>query len=273
MSKNAILALTLVILLPFGSYWAVNYFSKTAVVMPARYFSDSVLTKESGGKIIKDTLWHKVKGPLFQNQFGDTVRLSDIHNKVIVINFFFSRCPSICPGLTKNMKRLQESFKNSDTIIQFISVSVDPKHDSFPAIRKFANRFGVNHDNWWFLTGDKKEIYDFSLQEIKAGIADTEVDSAFIHTENFFLLDTNHVVRGWYNGFDEKELSKLAKDIPLLMLEKDKTSPSIFRSFIPILPLIFIGIAIVFALVVYLQKSKIKNNRTYDRASTDVSKE
>jgi protein SCO1/2 len=241
--------------------------------MPPRYFFDSVASSESKGKILKDTVWHKVTGPGFQNQMGDSVRMSDIHNKVIVLNFFFSRCPSICPGLTKNMKRLQDSFKNSDSIIQFISISVDPLHDSVPVMRKYADRFAVNHDNWWFLTGDKKQLYEFSMSEVKAGIADTKVDSTFIHTENFFLLDTNHVIRGWYNGFDEKKLAQLAKDIPLLMLEKDKTSPSIFRRFIPILPLIFIGIAIVFVVTILLQRNRNKFSKTYDSDGADIEKE
>jgi protein SCO1/2 len=121
------------------------------------------------------------------------------------------------------MKKLQESFINSnDSIVQFISISVDPEHDSVPQLRKFADRYTKNHDNWWFVTGDKKEIYDFGLHELKANIADPDVDSAFIHTEYFFLLDKYRTVRGWYNGFDSAKQAKLVRDIPLLMLEKDK---------------------------------------------------
>jgi protein SCO1/2 len=106
--------------------------------------------------------------------------------------------------------------------VQFISVSIDPLHDSVPQLRKFADRFNVNPDSWWLVTGDKKEIYDFALQEMKASIADTEVDTGFIHTQNFFLLDREKIVRGWYNGFDSAAQQKLVRDIPLLMLEKDR---------------------------------------------------
>jgi protein SCO1/2 len=136
---------------------------------------------------------------------------------------------------------------------------VDPEHDSFPQLRKFADRLGVNHDSWWFVTGNKKEIYDFAFQELKASIADSNVDTAFIHTENFFLLDTNRVVRGWYNGFDTVKQAQLVQDIPTLMLERDKKSPSIFREFIPYLPVIFIGIGLTI-LVVSLLNKKNKNN-------------
>ena len=257
MKKNALLALMLAILMPLAGYLLVKYYSKDAVHMPGKYYlPDSVLVKEKNGKTVNDTIWHKVKNIQLTNQLGNKVSLDDLHGKIIVLNFFFTRCPTICPGLTKNMKRLQDSFVKNDSIVQFISVSIDPQHDSVPQLRKFADRYNINHDTWWMVTGDKKEIYEFALQEIKASVADPGVDTAFIHTENFFLLDSNRIVRGFYNGFDTVKLAKLVRDIPLLMLEKDKKSPSVFRNFIPILPLIFIAIGIVFIITIILNNKR-----------------
>ncbi len=48
------------------------------------------------------------------------------------------------------------------------------------------------------------------------------IDTAFIHSDKFFLLDKDRVVRGWFSGEDSVAQSKLVRDIPLLMLEKDK---------------------------------------------------
>ena len=205
--------------------------------MPRRYFFDSVAIVNKDGKITSDTIWHHVNNMNFVNQLGKKVSLDSLKGKILVINFFFTRCPAVCPGLSKSMKKLQDSYANSkDSIVQFISVSIDPVHDSVPQLRNYADKFTFNHDSWWFVTGDKKEIYDFALQEIKASIADTEVDSAFIHTENFFLLDRERVVRGWYNGFDTLKQAQLVKDIPLLMLEKTKK-----RSFSQFLKQLFGG--------------------------------
>ena len=259
MSKKAILSLMLAILLPLSGYILVKYYSKEAVQMPGRYFEpDSVIVTEKRGKAITDTVWHKVKNIHFINQLGNPVSLDDVHGKVLVIDFFFARCPTICPGLALRMKRLQDSFIKNDSIVQFISISIDPVHDSVPELRKFADRFNVNHDSWWFVTGNKKEIYDFALHELKASVADVNIDTAFIHTENFFLLDSSRIVRGWYNGFDTAKQEKLVRDIPLLMLERDKKAPSVFRDFIPLLPVIFIGIGMIFILVIFLMRQKNK---------------
>ncbi len=256
MNKKAFLALALAIMLPMTGYWMVKFFSKDAVHMPRRYFYDSVQTIEKNGKKIDDTIWHQVKNIQFINQLGKKVSLDDLKGKIIVVDFFFTSCPSICPGLARNMKRLQDSYKQNDTIVQFLSVSIDPETDSVPRLRDFADRYHANHDSWWFVTGDKKEIYDFALKEIKASVADVGVDTAFVHTENFFLLDTNRVVRGWYNGFDTVKLAQLAKDIPTVMLERNKKAPSVFRDFIPILPVIFVAIGILMLAMALLNKNR-----------------
>ncbi len=262
MNKNAVLALMLALVMPFAGYYLVKYYSKDAVHMPARYFlPDRVVQSEKNGKTVTDTIWHQVKNIEFTNQLGKKVSLDDLKGKILVINFFFTRCPSICPGLTRSMKRLQDSFLKNDSIVQFISISVDPEHDSVPLLRKFADRYNANHDTWWFVTGNKKDIYDFAFNELKASLTDTHVDTAFLHTENFYLLDSSRVVRGWFNGFDTLKQAELVRDIPLLMLEKNKKAPSIFREFIPILPVIFIAIGIVLVTVLIFTRQKIKQEK------------
>lgn len=227
--------------------------------MPKHYFYDSVAVKEKSGKTTTDTIWHPIRNISFTNQLGNKVSLDDLHGKVLVFDFFFTRCPSICPGLARKMKRLQDSFVKNPEIVQFISISVDPEHDSVVQLRKFADKINANHDSWWFVTGDKKDIYDFAMNELKASIADSNVDTAFIHTENFFLVDTNRILRGWYNGFDSVKQQELVTAIPTLMLERDRKSPSIFREFIPYLPVIFIGIGLIILVMTILKQIKKKD--------------
>ena len=222
MKKKAFLALMLAILLPAVGYLLVNYYSKRDMQMPQRFFYDSVYAVQQRGETTYDTAWHQVSNMQFTNQFGKKVSFADLKGKIIVLDFFFTRCPTICPKLARAMKKLQSSFTNNDSIVEFISISVDPVHDSVTELRKWAEKYNVNPDSWWLLTGNRDSIYHFALNEIKANIADVNVDTAFIHTEDFFLIDKERIVRGWYNGFDSLEQKKLVRDIPLLMLEKDR---------------------------------------------------
>lgn len=252
MTKTAIYALILALLLPLASYFIIKGLSDRAVTMPPRYFHDTVISKTEKGKIITDTVWHRLPEISMVNQLGDTVgwddMLKDSVGKVIVADFFFTRCPTICPALTVNMKRLQESVKKSEKIgdrtadyVQFLSFSIDPERDSVEALKRWADRFQVNPVNWWLLTGDKKEIYDLCINEMKLGLVDGEgIDTSFIHTDRFVLIDRDRVIRGYYHGLDSASLAKLSEDIIFLTLEKDKKRKSYFSDKLELIAVVFL---------------------------------
>jgi protein SCO1/2 len=223
MKKTTIVAVLMVTLLPLASYLFVSSLSKDAIKMPRRYFYDTVLVKMEKGREVNDTVWHKVRPFTLTNQFGNPVSLDDLQGRVVIVDFFFTSCPSICPKLTRNMKTLQTAFKKTDSLVRFISITVDPVRDSASRLKAYGDKFGIDHDTWWMLTGDRKEIYDLALNEFKANIAsEGNIDTGFIHTEKFFLLDREKVVRGWYNGLDSVNLDKVIKDVVLLNMERDK---------------------------------------------------
>jgi protein SCO1/2 len=223
MNKKAILALLMVVGLPVTAYFIVKHESETAIDMPRRYFFDTVVEKTEKGKRVIDTVWHKVANFTYTNQLGQIVSADSLKGKILVVDYFFTRCPNPCPTLTRNMKKMQDAFLKNDSLVHFISFTVDPGRDSVGALKKYADRYGVRHNNWWFLTGEKKSIYDLAYNEFKSATIDGgEVDTAFLHTSKFFLLDKDRVIRGWYEGTDTVAMAKLAKDIGLLFLEKDK---------------------------------------------------
>lgn len=267
MSGKALLAVCVAILVPLASYLIVKNASENAVAMPGRYYYDSVMTTMKDGKEITDTLWHSVNNITLINQLGNPVSLGELKGRIIVADFFFTHCPSICPTLTRNMKKLQDALKLKNEMkimdtpfVQFLSFSVDPERDSATVLKKYADKYGVNPDVWWLLTGPKKTIYDFALNELKMGISDGEgVDSNFIHTQKMVVLDKDRVVRGYYDGLDSTDLSRLAKDIVFIMLEKDKHAPSVFNELKPILPIIII-VLVATAIAVYFFSRKQKTN-------------
>ena len=229
MSKKAALALCLGILIPVICYLVVSKLSSNAVHMPPRYYVDTVITTVTNGKRSTDTSWHKVPNINLVNQLGAPVSLDELQGKIIIADFFFTRCPSICPTLTKNMRLLQDALKGKDPrrrdtpFVHFLSFTVDPVRDSVPVLKKYSDKYGVNSDVWWLLTGSKDSIYNFALNEIKLGIQDGEgVDSNFIHTQRMVLIDKERIIRGYYDGLDSASMSKLAEDLTLLMLEKDR---------------------------------------------------
>ena len=260
------MALCIAVVIPLLFYMIARQYG---VAMPGRYFPDSVVTRMKDGKEMTDTIWHKVADVSLQNQLGQTVSLDQLKGKVIVIDFFFTHCASICPILTRNMRHLQDGLKMKDnmkgvdtTFVQFLSLTVDPLHDSVPVIKKYADRHGINSDVWWLLTGEKKTIYDFALNELKLGLQDSvSVDSNFVHTDYVALLDKDRVIRGYYHGTDTAAMAKLGDDLVFIMLEKDKKKkPALFGELRPLMiPIILILLGTTLAVVFFSRRSKKMN--------------
>ncbi len=220
-NKKFLLGITVALIIPVICYILAKELSDGTVKLPRRYVAETVANG--------DTVFHQVGDLVLTNQLGQRVSLaSDLKGRIVVVNFIFTNCPNVCPTLTGNMKLLQKSFKKDskkqtslDTVVHLISITVDPERDSFPALRAYADRFGANHDHWWFLTGDKKTIYDFARNELQLPVGPgTGGADDLVHSERLVLIDKDRYVRGYYNGMDEKEAKQCADDIVLLTLER-----------------------------------------------------
>ena len=160
---------------------------------------------------------HTIKDFNLINQNGIKVSSKDYENKIYVVDFFFTSCPSICPIMTNNMLLIQEEFiKNND--IMLLSISVTPEIDNVEVLKKYAIKKGVIDSKWNITTGSKKHIYELARKSFFAvldkgdgGLQD------FIHTPNFILVDTKKQIRGIYDGTVEKEISRLILDINILV--------------------------------------------------------
>jgi protein SCO1 len=232
--KKYIIGIAVAFLLPLSFYWiAASLVTKAVkekkIHLPFYYIADRVDSTTKEGKTQYDTVFHQVKDVRLTNQLGQLVSLNnDLKDKILVVDFFFTNCGTICPRLTRNMALLQRAFRkterrSNDTIMQLISVTVNPERDSFPVMRAYANRYNANHDRWWFLTGSKKDIYDYARNELHVSVqpGDGGADD-FIHTEKIVLLDKERYIRGYYNGLDSIDMKRCADDIVLLSMQKNK---------------------------------------------------
>jgi protein SCO1/2 len=147
---------------------------------------------------------------------GAPLALSDLHGKIWVADFIFTRCVAACPLMTVKMKRLQEEFVESG--IYFVSFSVDPEYDTPDVLLRYANRFGVDGNRWFFLTGEKKVIYHLTQEGF--GLAIGQQESEVLHSARFVLVDHRGQIRGYYDSNEDEALQKLRRDIPQLLLER-----------------------------------------------------
>lgn len=274
MNKKALIGILIALVIPLTGYFLLKYASARNIHMPGHYLLDSVTQHVDNGKVQTDSIWHTVADIQLVNQLGDSVHLYDLKGKVMVADFFFTSCGSICPDLTRHLVQLQRSFEKGgdskgDLIgknnVQFLSFSIDPTRDSVQKLKRYADKYGVNHDNWWFLTGDRQKIYDFIFHELKVDKYDdsTPIDPNFAHTGRFVLMDRDFNIRGYYNGLDTVEaIPRLAEDIAKLMVEKDHNHPDPLPFDLSEMVIVFfIAIVLVVFLYFLLSKKTEKSNK------------
>ncbi|QCX37456.1 SCO family protein [Aureibaculum algae] len=176
--------------------------------------------------------FEKVPDFKFTNQNSKEISNENFKNKVYVVEFFFTSCPTICPKMHKSMLKIQDEFYGNPNF-GMASITIDPKRDTPETLKKYAEKHNVTLKNWQFLTGDKDVIYDFANKGFKlyAGEND-EAEGGFEHSGLFALVDKNGFIRSrtvtsgefenpikFYDGLDAEQVQMLKEDITILLNE------------------------------------------------------
>ncbi len=207
-NKKLLLFTFAVITLPFLAFYTIEYFDGHHAQLPVY---GPVQTADSG-----ETVEHTVQPFQFLNQDSVLTSLADFDNQLMVVNYFFTSCPTICPSMTRSMQRVRESFLKTDPLA-LVSLTVDPARDQPARLRRYAEKYNAD---WTFLTGEKKALY--ALARNGFFLSATEGDGGphdFIHSEKLVLLDLQRRIRGYYDGTDTEAVNQLILDIIKLKKE------------------------------------------------------
>lgn len=186
---------------------------------------DIIETEKNGQKVI-DTLFETIPYFSFLNQDSTEVNKSTYKGKILVTEFFFASCPTICPLMNAQMSKLHSWLQKNNYLdhFQILSFSIDPINDIPSALKKYKSGYCNGCSNWDFLTGDEKETHRLGIEGFKVFAGkDKDAAGGYAHSGAFSLVDKKQRVRGVYNITDEngdvnkKEFDRLKKDIKKLM--------------------------------------------------------
>lgn len=165
---------------------------------------------------------HHISDFALVDQLGRTITLADVKDRIIVADFFFTTCATICPKMTTQMERVQEAYKADDRVV-ILSHSVTPEMDSIPVLADYAALHRADPARWHFLTGDRKQIYALARRSYFACLDEGDGGPQdFVHTENFVLVDAQRRIRGFYDGTNPTDVDRLIGDIGKLLAEERK---------------------------------------------------
>ncbi|MCD9023925.1 SCO family protein [Cohnella silvisoli] len=156
----------------------------------------------------KDELPVQGKGAEFSytDSDGANVTLSGTNGKARLLYFFFATCPDVCPPTTFLMSQVQDVLKKDGVFgdeVEFLSVTIDPTHDTPEVLKEYAKRFNADPSGWKFLRGDEKETAALAR---KYEILVTKDDQGnFGHMNLIVLLDKDGQIRDWISLNDYLE--------------------------------------------------------------------
>ncbi len=167
-----------------------------------------------------DSVYHTIPDFSFVNQDSSIITNKTYEGKIYVSDFFFTTCPTICPVMKKQMLRVYEKYKENPKV-GILSHTIDPRHDSVKVLKEYASQLGISGKMWNFVTGEKAKIYEIGEKSyyVTAG-EDSTAAGGIIHSGAFILVDTKRRVRGIYDGTKETDVTKLIKDMEVLLNEK-----------------------------------------------------
>ncbi len=230
MRKNAYIGISFIILV-FGILFVPKIVNR---IQQQDWVSASRLSTSKKELVYINLNGEDKKVPEFVLTNQDSLLISneDYLGKVYLVEFFFTSCPTICPRMNVNMKKIEAVFGHRDDF-GIASITIDPKNDTPTQLKTYAEAYQVLSPNWHFLTGDQDYIYDLANHgfNIFAGI-NADVAGGFEHQGYFALVDQKGYIRSrtdsagnpivYYLGIDEEDVDQqgiemLLEDIPKLL--------------------------------------------------------
>jgi len=159
--------------------------------------------KTINGKKSIDTLFHKIPDFKYLNEDSIYKTNQDFKNKVWIAEFFFATCPTICPVMNSQLKKLNKELVAYSEHLQFLSFTINPKHDTPSILRNYRQNAGITVKNWTFLTGNEAETHRLGIENFLTFAGkDDEADGGYAHSGSFTLVDLEGHVRGVYRVTD-----------------------------------------------------------------------
>jgi protein SCO1/2 len=151
---------------------------------------------------------------------GRTITEADLANQIWIASFIFTRCPTSCPRIVSIVNGLQQGMLKKAPV-KFVSISVDPEHDTPEILTKFAKANGADPDRWWFLTGpNRAEIYDLILNRFHLAVRDNPDaqpgTEAILHSDRLALVGPGNRVIGLFSSSDMQAIQDLVGKVKQL---------------------------------------------------------
>lgn len=136
-----------------------------------------------------------------ESAFGQSIiTQDDLAKQYVVLDFFFTSCPSICPKMSGNMQRIQQELIGLDGF-SLVSISIDERRDDIQRLREYAALYEADTNSWSFLRGSREEVFRLA-DALKIGVAESDLPTSggFDHSGTFLVVTPDQKVTYFVTG-------------------------------------------------------------------------
>jgi len=151
---------------------------------------------------------------VMETAFNEEYSFEELPKKARLVEFMYTNCPDVCPVTTLEMSKLRHSLEKEGVFgdeVEFITITIDPNHDTQEILKDYANRFEVHSsdDGWHFLRGTEEETK--AVAEALGFLYRDPGTGDIIHsTFTYFLDEDNNLLEQFTMGdaFDKDKAFK-----------------------------------------------------------------
>ena len=204
---------------------AVNWKSRAILVALALGAVGTAFTAAwARSKLMRAPMPHIAALPAmeFAAHDGGKVTRADFSGHVTVVDFIFTRCPTSCPKLSERMARVRQKLSAdvADGNLRFVSISVDPEHDTPDELAKFAARYQADAPAWRFVSGPVEDLERVVVQGFRTGLsrgANRAEVGDIVHGEKFIVVDRAGDIRAFLSTETEHDLQAVSEEVHRLV--------------------------------------------------------
>jgi protein SCO1/2 len=156
------------------------------------------------------------------DQNGEAFGSKNLAGKVVIVDFIFTRCGSICPTLSAEMEKIQYRLRNAGDAVHMVTITVDPDYDTPPRLEAYARTYHADERLWTFVTGPYDDVRKAVVQGFKETMekdpvpgGDPQSDYMILHGGHLILVDQTGHIRGYYDT-DDTDVDQMMSDVELL---------------------------------------------------------
>lgn len=131
---------------------------------------------------------------------GKPLSLDSLHGKVVLMTWYYTHCPNICPLTMYHFEQVQDQLEQQGVFgnkVVLVAVTFDPVQDTPSVIRQYSQHFHANSRGWIFLRSAPSQI-DTILQQWGVQVRQTSDPMFFLHTTKTVLIDQFGNIRWTY---------------------------------------------------------------------------